>query len=70
MKEERFKNIIKINWFIYKWKEYNRNDWIQILCHKDEWYTIVYWDWYTFDVDNKSELIWYLALNGIINRLF
>jgi hypothetical protein len=64
-----FREILKINWFTHKWKEYNRDDGIQILSAKDS-YIIVFWNWTTIDVNNKEELIWTLAIHNIINRLF
>lgn len=70
MKNERFKNILKVNWFIYKSMEYNRDDWIQIICYKDESYQVVYSNWDILDINNKCELLWTLAINWIINRLF
>ena len=65
-----FREILKVNWFTYKTTEYNRDDWIQIISHRDDWYTIVFWDWSTIDVDNKAELIGTLVIHNIINRLF
>jgi hypothetical protein len=64
-----FREILKINWFTYKWREYNRDDWIQINS-LDNMYEIVFWDWTVINADNKEQLIWTLAIHNIINRLF
>lgn len=65
-----FRDILKINWFIYKAKEYKRDDWMQIISQRDDWYTVVFPDWNTLDIDNKAELIGSLAIHNIINRLY
>ncbi len=71
MRNERFKNILKINWFIHSWIEYNRDDWMQIIHnHHLSEYEVINTIWDVVTLDNKDELIWYLALNWIINRLF
>lgn len=69
MRTERFKNILKINWFIYSWKKRDRDDWYQIAL-EDKWYSTVDWDWNVSLSINTHELIWSLALDWIINRLF
>lgn len=68
--KEKLKNILNINWFKFKYWEYNRDDWILINCYQYGSYQIVFWDWNTIDINNQNELIWYLALHWIINRLF
>ena len=69
MRKERFKNILKINWFIYSWKKRDRDDWYQIAL-EDKWYSVVDWGWNVSYSINIHELIWSLALDWIINRLF
>lgn len=64
-----FREILKINWFTYKWREYNRNDWINILS-TDSWYIISNWIHAELHCNSKEDLIWTLAIYNIINRLY
>ena len=62
--------ILKINWFHKKWNIYDRGDWIQINMLKNE---LRMEDWDNepnlYDFKNKYEIIWFLVLRWIINRL-
>lgn len=71
------KRILKINWFKYKWLKYNRDDWYLIEIIKKTlnsrtryWYSIVSADWDEKHCWTKEEVIGYLVLQWIINRLF
>ncbi len=63
--------ILQINWFYKKWNVYDRDDWIQVNILKN---AIRMDDWDNepnlYDFKNKYELIWFLVLRWIINRLF
>jgi len=63
--------ILKLNWFYKKWNIYDRDDWIQINYLK---YSIRILDWdnklILYNFKNQFELIWYLVLRNIINRLY
>lgn len=65
------KEILKINWFIFDKviKAYIRDDWY--LIKKVDWEYIISDEWYSFEryCRNAEEVIWYLAIKRIINRL-
>jgi len=64
------KNILKLNWFNWD-KEMNwwiRSDGFMITKYND--YHIVDSEWNVKYCLNENEIIGYLALNWIINRLF
>jgi hypothetical protein len=65
---KKVSEIMEINWFDRVWNQYGRDDWIQVnnLSVKN----VVFWDGTVKDFNNEFELIWYLALRWIINRLF
>jgi hypothetical protein len=69
MKKE-ISGVLKINWFHKKWNIYDRDDWIQINILKN---AIRMDDWDNepnlYEFKNKYEVIWFLALRWIINRL-
>lgn len=66
------KEILKINWFAWdielKW--WLRSDWY-LINKKDLEYIVSDW-WFNLEkyCKNNEELIWYLAIKWIINRLF
>jgi len=60
--------ILKINWFYKKWNIYDRDDWIQIYNWNEKW--VAFWNWEVCNFKNSHELIWFLVLRWIINRLF
>jgi len=68
---QNISEIFKINWFHKKWNIYERDDWIKINMFK---YIIIMNDWDNepniYEFKNKFEIIWYLVLRKIINRLF
>lgn len=68
--KEIFKNILKINWFKYEWRKYTRDDWIYIEVVSAWNYVIVDWEGEITECNSQWELIWWLALYGVINRLF
>lgn len=63
--------ILKINWFHKKWNIYERDDWTQINLLK---YSIRIDDLDNepklYEFKNKYEIILYLVIRNIINRLF
>lgn len=69
MRDKRFTNTMKINWFIFKGNEWNRDDWINIVFQEWEYVIAngIAWEVYC---KNRAELIGQLGLEWIINRLF
>lgn len=73
-KEEKFKEILRINWF--KWNVwwdlywYERDDGYCIVYQKGKEIHIVDWEGDVFFCKNIDEVIGKLALLWIINRLF
>lgn len=67
--DENFENILNVNWFKRVYWEYKRIDWIIIACYQFGDFSIVYPNWETINIKDKIELVWYLALNWLINRL-
>lgn len=62
---EKYKAILKKNWFIYSQEfQWHRDD---IMIETKDWDTkIVLPDWCTYDCKNKYEVIWWLALQWYI----
>lgn len=65
------KKVLTKNWFICKWNFCERDDWIIINLIKD---ILIWEDWdnepLKYEFKNKNELVWFLVLRNIINRLF
>jgi hypothetical protein len=70
MKNDNYRNIMKLNWFVREWLWYVRKeDWI--LIEYSEWERkLVYPDGTVIYCDNKEKLIGELVLRNIVNRLF
>jgi len=72
-RKNKLKEILSINWFKYNWNKYLRDDWYYIDVLQKEykgWYYVVDWEWNAYQCKNQEEMIWFLSLKWIINRLF
>lgn len=69
MKDDKYKNLMKLNWFKKEWNYYNRDDWLQINCSAWMW-NLVYPDGMVVYCTTREQMVWELVLRNIINRFY